>query len=378
MITTQRPPERFQAAGQRPSELLQADEFAAPRWIDWWYRLCAPRPPVGRGATLRERERVRRGRLASIILAVQLFGIELPVIPVVAHAPNASVVLPWLAGCIVALLAAFVLNRSGKLTLAGLCIVASIEVTVRILILTIPGGITVFYLPQFDILVQPILIAVSLLAPWSAFAVAGLNVMFILLALLIGPHAPDLVQVLHNPAQMGDLFSVPILTQLLSAFFSFLVVRNLLDTLKRVDRAEQVASLEYMLAESRKQAEARNHELEQGIAAMVSAIRLVAAGHPNTPIALPHGHVLWPITTQLSQIFTRYHKLREADAQLDAITTAISELTNELYQASLEQRPPRLHRRRTPLDGLIIALSTMTLPEKATIANTVTERNSAR
>ncbi len=378
MITTQRPPERFQAAGQRPPELLQADEFAAPPWIGWWYRLWAPHPPVGRVATLREREQVRRGRLASIILAVQLFGIELPVIPVVAHAPNGSVVLPWLAGCIVALLAAFVFNRSGKLTLAGLCMVASIEVTVMIKILTIPGGITVFYLPQFDILVQPILIAVSLLAPWSAFAVAGINVVFVLLALLIGPHAPDLVRVLHTPAQVGDLFSVPILTQLLSAFFSFLVVRNLLDTLKRVDRAEQVASLEYMLAESRQQAEVRNRELEEGMAAMVAAIRLVAAGHPNTPIALPQGHVLWPITTQLSQIFTRYHKLREVDTRLDAITAAIAELTNELYQASLEKRPPRLQRRHTPLDGLIIALTTMTLPEKATIAHTSTERNSTR
>ncbi len=76
------------------SALLQADEFVAPAWIAWWYRLAALHPPVGRVATLHERERIRRSRLASILLAVQLVLIEGPVISVVANAPTAHALLP--------------------------------------------------------------------------------------------------------------------------------------------------------------------------------------------------------------------------------------------------------------------------------------------
>ncbi|QBD76110.1 hypothetical protein EPA93_08845 [Ktedonosporobacter rubrisoli] len=185
---------------------LQREEFAAPPLLAWWYRLFAPTPPTGRLVSLRERELIRRGRLASIILAVQLLLIELPVIPVVLHAPNGPIVLPWLAGCILALLAAFFFNRRGHLLIAGILMVGSIEVTMIVKILTIPGGISVFYLPQFDILIQPILIAVALLAPWSAFAVAGFNICFIIGALTVGPHAHDLAQARHGPDSYSFLW----------------------------------------------------------------------------------------------------------------------------------------------------------------------------
>src|SRR5947209_1660773 len=124
--------------GQRPPAYLQADEFASSSALGWWYRLFAPTPPTGRLATLKEREQVRRGRLSSIILAVELLLIQLPVIPVVASAPNHAVVLPWLLGGIVALLAAIYFNRRGHLTVAGLLMVGSIEVTMIIKIITTP------------------------------------------------------------------------------------------------------------------------------------------------------------------------------------------------------------------------------------------------
>jgi hypothetical protein len=345
-----------QTAGPRPPEILQADEFTAPGWIAWWYRLFAPAPPQGRLATLRERERIRRGRLASIILAVQLIGIELPVIPVVQHAPNGPIVLPWLFGTIALLLCAFFFNRQGMLTVAGILMVVSIEVTIIVKIWTIPGGISVFYLPQFDILIQPILIAVALLSPWSAFGVAAFNILFILLSLIMGPHAPDLTQALNTPSQVGDLFAVPIMAQLLTSFFGFLIVSNLLDTIKREDQAEQVALLEHTLANSRKEAEDRNRQLEQGIAAIVAAIREISAGQSHTRIQLPPGHVLSAFTTQLNHLIERYQQTRMADAQLTATTKAINELANEIHQASQLRRPLNLKRNNTPLDPVIVAL----------------------
>jgi hypothetical protein len=267
------------AAPSDMTSVLQADDFATSGILGRWYHTFAPKPPIGRLVNLREREKIRRGRLASIILAVQLVFIELPVIPVVANAPNGHIVLPWLFGCILALLTAFVFNRRGNLTIAGILMVASIEVTMIVKILTVPGGISVFYLPQFDILIQPILIVVALLVPWSAFAVALFNILFILFALLLGPHAPDLTAVLHNPIQVGDLFAVPIMAQILTSFFGWIIVKNLLEALKQADQAEQIATLEYALAEDRRLAAERNTQLEAGVHAIILTIQQVSNTH---------------------------------------------------------------------------------------------------
>jgi len=341
------------------SALLPADEFVAPAWIAWWYRLAAFAPPVGRVATLRERERIRRSRLASILLAVQLGLIEGPVIPVVANAPNGHLVLPWLVGCIGALFVAFFCNKRGWLTLAGLLMVASIEVTVSIKILTVPGGISLGYLPQFDILIQPILISVALLAPWSAFVVAGLNIGFVLLALTVAPHAPDLVAALHNPAQVGDIFAVPIMGQILAAFFGWIIVKNLLDALKRASQAEQIAALEHAIAESRAQTEARNQHLETGIQAIVWTIQQVSNQQGRARIDLAPSHELWPIAQQLNRFLDRYQGAREDAVVLEQMRQICNRWANEIHQAREEQRPWRLPQvpQRTPLAVVLAALS---------------------
>lgn len=347
------------AGGQAPT-YLQHDEFSARPWLAHWYCWFTPAPPQGRLATLKEREKIRRARLASIILAVQLLFIELPVVPVVANAPNHAVVLPWLCGCIIALLVAFYANRRGWLAVAGLLMVGSIEVTVMIKILTVPGGLSTFYLPQFDILLQPILIAVALLAPWSAFAIAGLNVSFFLAVLTLGHKAPDLLAVLHDPTRVGDLFSVPIMGQILTAFFAFLIVRDLLSALKSADQAEQLAALEFMLAESRREAESRNVQLEAGIGEIVQTIRQVSTQQgegKRARVHLAQEHLLWPVGMQLNLFLDRYQRAREADATLEATTNAITELANAIYQSRQTNQPLRLPaRRNTPLDAVLMAI----------------------
>ena len=295
---------------------------------------------------------------------MQLLLIELPVVPVVAHAPNHGIVLPALGGCILALGVAFVCNQRGALLPAGVLMVASIEITVGVKIWTTPGGISVFYLPRFDILVQPILIAVALLAPWSAFAVALLNAGFFLTAMLVGPHAPDLVAALHNPIQVGDLFSVPIMTQVLTAFFGWIIVKNLLEALKRASQAEQIAALEHAIAQSQAAFQARNQELEWGVATIVQVIQAVANRATAQRIALPSRHVLWPVAQQLNHFLDRYHRARSAEATLDATMCACTELANALHQATLDHRPlqyPPL--RHTPLDAVLFLLSREQTPQ---------------
>jgi hypothetical protein len=348
---------RTPLSAEQPSYLQET--LAVSGVLGWWYRLAAPQPPADALPTLKQQEVIRRGRLASLVLLVQLVLIEAPVVPVVAQAPNHGIVLPWLLGCLGALCVAFFCNKRGSLTTAGILMVASIEITVGIKILTVPGGVGLATLPQFDILLQPVLIAVVLLPAWSALAVAGLNIVFVATTLIAGPHAPDLGAALQNPTLSGDLFAVPIMGQFIVATVACLIVSNLLSTLKRANRAEAVAALEHAIAQNQAAFLHRNQELEAGITAIVTAIRSVANTQgPSTLITLPTGHILWPVAQQLNHFLERYQRARTAEARLDATLHAATELINELTQAAREQRPvqyPPL--RGTPLDAVVFALS---------------------
>ena len=185
-------------------KLLSTDDDISHSWSALWYRLAAYPLPKDRLANFQDREKSRRSRTASIILVAQLFLIELPIFPVTLAKSNGNIVISPLLICILPLFLAFFCNRRGYLTMAGLLMVASIEVAVILKVITVPGGIDVFTLPMLDILILPILIAVALLPAWSAFAVGGFNIAVIMAIMLLAPHAPDLVAVLKNPADIGD------------------------------------------------------------------------------------------------------------------------------------------------------------------------------
>ena len=326
--------------------------------LGWWYHHLAFHLPEGQQPNLKEQEIVRRSRLATFVLVVQLLLIEGPVIPVVAAAPNHAIVLPWLLGCVGILLVAFVCNRLGKLTIAGLLMVFSIEITVGIKILTIPGGIGLASLPQFDILIQPVLLAVVLLPPWSAFVVAASNIVFILSSLFVGPHAPDLQMALHNPTLQGDILAVPVMAQFVIATVAYLIVANLLSALKRASKAEQIAQLEHAIAESQRAIEARNLELEMGVTTLTRTIQSAASSREGAyeRLNLPPGHVLWPVLQHIWHFLDRWQRLRQTEAQMDATIQSSTELIQALEIAQRGQPfqfPPR---RNTPIDGIIFAL----------------------
>jgi len=343
------------APSERPAYL--ADSLQKQGLLGKWYHLMAYHLPEGQKPTLRDQEIIRRSRLATFVLVVQLLLIEGPVVPVVAAAPNHAIVMPWLLGCLVILLLAFVCNRLGKLTLAGLLMVLSIEITVGMKILTVPGGLSLATLPQFDILIQPVLLAVVLLPPWSAFVTAFLNVVFILFSLLAGPHAPDLRAALVNPTLAGDIFAVPIMAQFIIATVAFLIVANLLSALKRASKAEQIASLEHAIAHSRAEIERRNQELEQGIAGIVQTIQSATRSQPTyEKVTLPPGNVLWPVIQQIWVFLDRYQRARKAEHAYEATVQASTELLHCLEEAQ-QGRPAHLPPRRgTPLDGILFTL----------------------
>ncbi|QBD76109.1 hypothetical protein EPA93_08840 [Ktedonosporobacter rubrisoli] len=141
-------------------------------------------------------------------------------------------------------------------------------------------------------------------------------------------------------------------------------MRNLLEALKQADQAEQIAALEYSLAENRRQAELRSQQLEEGVNAVVTTIQRVSNKEASARVDLPTSHELWPVGQQINRFLDRYLKTRGAEEELERTRQAIMEFANELYQVG-PHRPFRLPpRRNTAMDAVIIALSG--LKEKGT------------
>lgn len=351
---------------QRPEYLK--DNLHTGGALGWWYRVLAYNLPEGQPLTLRDQEIIRRSRLATFVLMVQLVLIEAPVVPIVASVPNHSIALPVLLACIGFLLLAFVCNRLGKLTIAGLLMVASIEISVVIKIVTVPGGISLSALPQFDILIQSVLLAVVLLPPWSAFVVAFLNIVFILFSLVALPHTPDLSKALSNPALAGDIFAVPIVAQFIIATVAYLIVANLLRALKRASKAEQIAQLEHAIAEGQRAVEARNQELETGLVTLTRTIQSAASSREGTyeQLMLPAGHVLWPVLQQIWHFLDQWQRLRQAETRMEATIQASTELIQALEAAQQGHQPFQFPpRRNTPIDGIIFALASIQQQQQA-------------
>jgi hypothetical protein len=352
----------IQISQERPGptlKLLSSDDDTDRSWLGHWYRLAAYPLPNDQLADFQDREKSRKSRVASIILVMQLFLIELPIVPVILAKPNGNIVIGPLLICILALFLAFFCNRRGYLTIAGLLMVASIEATVILKIVTVPGGINVFTLPMLDILIQPILIAIALLPAWSALAVGGFNIFIIMAMMLLAPHAPDLVAVLKNPTDIGEVYARPIMLQVVTVFFSSLLVFSLLQATKRENQAEQVVALNLMLAEHRAEAEKRQAQFEAGITAISQGIQNVANNHYESRVQLSSTHELWPVAEQLNRLFDRYRNACTSEATLEVTAHAVNELVLEMRRAKKEKRPMKIPpRRNTPLDALLHVLST--------------------
>ena len=134
-------------------------------------------------------------------------------------------------------------------------------------------------------------------------------------------------------------------------------MQNLLEALKQIDQAEQIAALEYSLAESRRRIEERSLQLQEGVNAIVETIQKIST-NVGARVELPPQNELWPVGKQINLFLDRYQKARNSEAIMETTREAIFEFANEIYQAGQQQRNFRLPpRRNTLLDAIIMAFS---------------------
>ncbi|GHO46922.1 hypothetical protein [Ktedonospora formicarum] len=331
--------------GWSPNELIEPQE-AAPKkgFLQWWYRLTAlPDPPAN--ASVVAREAARKSRLLSVIVGCLLISF-VAFIPGCLALPNPYVIvvdLGMLPFCIIALF----LNRAKKPTLAGILLTVAFEAALVMVVLTsVPFDEP--SLQQYELFVFGELLAVSLIAPGSVFAVAGFNILFISWSLFFQtPKDPHFLMVLQS--QFAPIWVRPVAVQFLVAGVTYLWVSGAQKAIARANQAEMIAKLEHELADQKQ-------ELEAGIQQILETHVQVANGNLKARAPQTQDSVLWQIANALNNLLVRFQRASQSERELQILQEAIIRSVRYVQQANAYRQKPVLHPTKTPLDQLIAVL----------------------
>lgn len=296
------------------------------RLLQFWYRIASP-PEPGDAAPIEEKEVFRRGRIGSQIILL-LYVIILIALPGDALQRSSPALLIIFIIDLFMLTVAVVLNRKKIVNAAGLiatlCFIAS-PVTD---LLSTPGGVNTSVLPVFDILVLPLMCAVSFLPPWWVFIVAVGNCLFTVYILKFLPTSGELHEVLKDGLS-GIV--VPIIDSELSvAIVAFLWIRGTTRALLRADRAEEIARLERDLALQAEAIAEQKDQLDSSIQKIVETHVRVANGDLNARVPLTQDNLLWQVSGSLNNLLARLQRSRQDASQVQQMQFALHQAYQEI------------------------------------------------
>ncbi len=327
-----------------PSRYKSTDQLEkAPGLLENWYQCTTP-PISSIQATLEQRERGRRARLASTILLLSILALLFALPVSIANHGELVPQLSALGTCVLGL----VINRFGKTYIAALIIIVSADLGFMVSILATPHGLNAYSLPTFDLLVITELMAVSLLPPWSVFPIGGAHAIFIGGATMLMPHSPEIARTLTTDGY--GLIIRPIILQTFVAIIVFLWVRSSTRALARADHAEEIIALQNVIAQQKQ-------ELEEGVNQILQMHVQIANGDFNTQVPLPRDNMLWRIASSLNNLMARLQRLNRADYELYRVQETSDRLITELRHAKLRRTPVRTQRTETLLDPLLQELN---------------------
>ena len=295
-----------------------------------WLRVSAP--DSGRfGASIEEQERLRHSRLLSAILFCGLAAILLAV-PTAIPVPTYWIpVLLNLALSLVAL----VLNRMGRVTVAGIFYIVAIDATFIVLLITLPTGIRNSNIPDFDLFFIPVLISGVILSRRFVPIIALVHIVVIITLFSVLPHDKLLTQEIQVNQQgfayseLSDAF----ILQVVGGAISWLSAWSVDGALLRANRAEDLAAARQRLNEQTAQIVEQKQRLDYGITIVKNAQARFANGDFNARAKLQDNEIV-PLAMSfnlLAERLTRITQTAQEHARLEQALQQLLEIQNAVF-----------------------------------------------
>ena len=336
------------------------------RLLSWWSRHTSP-PDAKPGATFVERDRIRRGRIASpmmLFLAIVLILVAATAV----LGPNKNIITvvytlyPLIGLCLF-------LNRKGRVTWVGILLSLGVVGGMCMTLITtaLHGGIgptdkDILYLLFFDELFFAMLLPIN-----TVFLAALLNLLISLAVLNLAPHTPALTILLEHGGSASLLFRL-VEIHVLVPFALWVLVKTMQEQTHRANTAEELARLEHDVSQLASQQAAEKAALEQSIALIIQVHTRVANGDLDARVPLTSDQRLWNVAGQLNNLIARYQKARQEVQQAEQLARA-HQRTMSCYpvfrqavqQALREQRPLDVPKSETALDLFLKELNGVSL-----------------
>ncbi len=255
--------------------------------VTWWYELTTPPSPgysPGDGSAMdalrvfHANELRRRARLASNVLFFEML-LAAASLPIQLLTPNKKLIF-ILSGVLLLQAIALLCNRFGRITVAGILCVISINAGLLVVILTFPI-IDAYNLNLFYLLVQAEFAAVSLLPPRSVFVVAAFNIGFTTVGLFLLPTTVSLHEKLLH--QTYSVLLGPLTVHLLAAVVTYLWVRSSTNASLRADAAEASVQTLELLAGREEETALQQAEQIRRLTSLLQGIDEALAAYQSQP-----------------------------------------------------------------------------------------------
>lgn len=303
----------------------------------WWLNLTAP-PLPNKLLDIKERERLRKAELTSLsILAVFCFLLML-VSNSLAHPATAESVMIMAVGLVIAA----ALNRSGRTRVAAYLVPGLLMLLIALAIVG-SGTLNPYLMAVYDLFVIPIILTsltADRRAPWyfAAFSITFIIADFFLQRhqLLMGygaaPQGFDAIA--YDIGQVGAWGSINrhVALSLFAAFFGWLGARSVDRAIARADRAEEIAELERVQLEQRRQ-------LEMGVQQLLETHVRLANGDYTARANLTQDNQLWQVAASLNNLVTRLQKAGQGEYQLRRTEEEARRLARAMDEARAGKRP---------------------------------------
>jgi hypothetical protein len=322
-------------------------------FMAWWYRLTAP-AEIPSSAPLAQREKVRRGKLASGLSLILLFLLII-VLCIGIVGPNKRII-PAAAIMFILVGLALYLNRIGHTNLAGIILSFGYDAAVFAVILTNQGGLDPSILNLFDMLIIFEIFFIKLLPVnfrWVVFAIL-FNSVAIFCVFRFSYGSPAFIAMMQT--SFIPIIARPLMLHIIVAgvlWYSELSTRG---AILRADKAEEIARL-------RESIEQQKRELEEGVQQISEVLVTAANGRYDVSVPLNHENILWRIASSLNTLLRRLQTSKRGE---EALRQQILQLAWNLQNAREHRRPPVLLSDGGPLSPLIAQLQRAFSPAPST------------
>jgi hypothetical protein len=311
--------------------------------LAWWYRLTSP-PDAPAGATFVQRDRVRRGQLASALMLFLL--IVLCIASTIGFISANHTILAVITTMFIAIALSIPLNRRGLVEVVGLMMAVGMTGGMYTSMLAAPGGMSpadkdILYLLFFSDLFVAALLPVNFV-----FLVAALNILFSAYALTFAPHTPALAALLTHGGNATILARLIQIHVIVSGVM-WIVLKNLKALSQRANRAEEIARLQHDLSALTRQQILHARTTERSIALITASLIRLANGDENARIPMTDENTLWQISGQVNNLIGRYQRIRQFEHDYQVLVQALAEtklaFRLTVREAVQNQQPIVLH-----------------------------------